>query len=135
MTAVDISDKALEVAKQNQDRFDVKINFLKSDLLEKIDFEPDVVVANLPYVDKEWDWIDKEALKKEPEIALYAEDHGLALIKQLIDQVAKRTIPFLILEADPCQHNDIINYTRKKGLEKLETRGFVLTLSSPQASH
>ena len=135
VTAVDISDKALGVAKQNRDRFDARINFVKSDLLERIDFEPDLVVANLPYVDKDWDWVDQNALSKEPEIALYARDHGLALIKRLIDQIAKRAIPFLVLEADPCQHEDILNYARKKGLEKLETRGFVITLSNPQVSH
>ncbi len=130
VTAVDISDKALEVARRNQERFATEVVFKKSDLLEKITFKPDVVVANLPYVDRDWEWVDREALSREPEIALYADNHGLALIYEIIDQVAERAIPYLVLEADPCEHDDIINFARKKGLELVETRGFIICLDN-----
>ena len=89
----------------------------------------DIVIANLPYVDPEWDWLDKEALSIEPEIALYAEDHGLALIKKLIDQIKTDQPKYLILEADPCQHEEIIKYAAKNGLLHLETRGFAILFS------
>ena len=128
VVAVDISDEALRVAEENAKKLAAKVEFVKSDLLDKIDFDPDVVVANLPYVDENWDWIDKEALAKEPAIALYAKNGGLELIYKLIDQVAKRKIPHLILEADPCQHERIVNYAKKKGLGLAETRGFALYL-------
>jgi methylase of polypeptide subunit release factors len=96
-------------------------------LLEKVNFTPDVVVANLPYVDESWDWLDKKTLSEEPAIALYAEDHGLALIKQLIDQVSNRQIKYLILEADPCQHDAIINYSEAKKYTLLKTAGYILS--------
>ena len=83
-------------------------------------------MANLPYVDESWEWIDKKALNKEPRLALYAEDGGLALIKKLIDQVTECKIKHLILEADPCQHERIQEYAKKKGLTLSETRGFLL---------
>ena len=42
-----------------------------------------LIIANLPYVDPTWDWLSSE-LTHEPSNALYAPDHGLALIKRLI---------------------------------------------------
>ena len=129
VVASDISKKALIVAKENAKRLGAEVEFRQADLLDGLDFRPDVVVANLPYVDENWDWIDKKALSKEPSLALYAEDGGLALIKKLIDQVTERKIKHLILEADPCQHEHIQEYAKKKGLTLRETRGFILYLS------
>ena len=97
--------------------------------MDGIETQPDLVVANLPYVDEKWDWIDKKALAAEPSLALYAEDGGLALIKKLINQATERKIKHLVLEADPCQHERIYEYAKEKGLTLRETRGFILYLS------
>lgn len=144
IVATDLSEKALKIAKENYTRL-VKnhtsasdpcqknhtpdprnhtnnILFLKADLLDGVDFTPNLLIANLPYVDEDWDWLDKAALATEPSEALYAEDGGLALIKKLIDEASVRKIPRLLLEADPCQHQAIINYA--KDYELAETRGF-----------
>jgi release factor glutamine methyltransferase len=125
--ASDISEAALEIAKKNASKFGASISFIISRLLEKVNFTPDVVVANLPYVDKDWDWLDNEALSEEPAIALYAEDHGLALIRQLINQAYKRHIRYLVLEADPCQHDSIIKYAESK-YKLLKINGFILSM-------
>lgn len=124
--ATDISEPALEIAKKNAQKFKTDIKFIKSDLLENFENKPDLIVANLPYVDREWDWLDKGALSKEPSIALYAEDHGLALIKKLIDQASASKVPHLILEADPCEHQEIINYAKNYQLIKIT--GFILSM-------
>ena len=124
--ATDISEEALKVARKNAKDLGAEVEFLQSDLLSDIQIKPDLVVANLPYVDETWDWIDKEALSKEPSIALYAKDGGLELIYKLIRQVAERGINHLILEADPCQHERIIAYAEKNGLTHRETRGFII---------
>ena len=126
ITASDISESALAVAQQNAEALNAKINFTQSDLLDNISTDYDLIVANLPYVDENWDWLDRKALAKEPSIALYAKDGGLALIKNLINQAGKRKTKFLILEADPCQHKEIISYATKNNYSLLETRGFVL---------
>lgn len=128
VVACDISEKALNVARENAANLEAEVEFVKSDLMNDIPGDFDVVVANLPYVDENWDWIDKEALSKEPEIALYAEDEGLALIKKLISQVAERKINYLILEADPCQHEAVIAYATNNNYSLLENRGFCLVL-------
>lgn len=71
VVATDISDKALKVAKKNAVNLEAVVEFLQSDLLDSVKIKPDLVAANLPYVDESWDWIDKEALSKEPALALY----------------------------------------------------------------
>ena len=125
VVAVDISDKAIKIAQKNAEKLGVSILTIISNLLENVKFTPDLVVANLPYVDKKWDWIDREALDFEPSLALYAEDGGLLLIKKLLDQSSERGINYLVLEADPCQHSSIIDYAQGS-YDLIETRGFVL---------
>jgi release factor glutamine methyltransferase len=129
IVATDISDKALEVARANVERFNVGIKLQKADLLDGITGRFDLIIANLPYVDKDWDWLDKKALSYEPSLALYAEDRGLKLIFQLIEQAGERRVPSLILEADPCQHDDIVNFAAKQGYSLTEKRGFALLLA------
>ena len=121
--ATDISEKALKVAQKNAARHGTHISFIISHLFEKVNTTPDLIVANLPYVDKNWDWLDKKSLSKEPSIALYAKDHGLKLIKELIDTATGK---YLILEADPCQHEAIIEYATPK-YTHIDTKGFILT--------
>ena len=128
VVAVDNSDKALEVAKKNSTKLHSDIILQKSDLLnDALDRSIDIVAANLPYVDKSWDWLDFDSLEYEPLTALYASNDGLALIYELINQVSARPdIKHLILESDPSQHQKIIGYCNKKGLELVETRNFIL---------
>ncbi|MBQ6375947.1 HemK family protein methyltransferase [Candidatus Saccharibacteria bacterium] len=130
VTALDISEPALKVAKKNASRLEASLTFIISHLLEKVNFTPDLVVANLPYVDRDWPWLDLKALSREPAIALFADNHGLALIYELIDECADRQVPHLILEADPCEHQDIINYAKQKGFSYREALGFILYFSA-----
>ncbi|MBQ6461029.1 peptide chain release factor N(5)-glutamine methyltransferase [Candidatus Saccharibacteria bacterium] len=127
--ASDISPEALKIAQKNALKHGAPITTIISHLLEKVKSgdisTPDIIVANLPYVDKNWDWLDKKSLSYEPSIALYAEDHGLALIKKLIDEAAELKIPYLILEADPCQHEAIIKYAKYYNLSR--TDGYILS--------
>lgn len=139
--AIDKSADALEVAKENiglmQDFYTnfemmpVQVEYLENDLLSGLDAEQcgqvNIVVANLPYVDVDWDWLDKEALGHEPKEALYAKDGGLKEIKRLIDQLEKfDNGDYVFLEADPCQHEEIIKYAKTHGLKHFETRNYIL---------
>ena len=127
--ASDISEKAIEIAQKNAAKHNASIITIISHLLNKVNFTPDVIAANLPYVDKNWDWIDKTTLSYEPETALYAKDHGLALIKKLIRQAAEKQIKYLILESDPCQHPEILKFARNCNYDLIDTMGYILSFN------
>lgn len=141
--ATDVSEGTLRMAKENAVRIlgsvvsgsrdeGVRVEFRQGDLLEGLPEDLagfDVLVANLPYVDKDWGWLDKNALGFEPDLALYAEDEGLALYKKLIMQITRRGTGFVryaVFEADPCQHKELIRFAEKQGLSLLKTEGFGL---------
>ena len=78
ITAIDISPKALNVAKKNAILANCKnqIKFIKSDLVNKIE-KYDIVVSNPPYLSKqEYKKTSPEILEYEPKIALVASREG-----------------------------------------------------------
>lgn len=126
VTCSDISIGALAVAEQNAQYFEADCKLLLSDLLEDIRRVPELVVANLPYVDPSWSWVDKDALSHDPSSALYATEGGLYYIKKLIQQCQRRKVRKLVLEADPVQHTDIIKYAEQRGFSLGVAMGFIL---------
>lgn len=127
VVGLDISESALNIARNNAEKLGASVDFVHSDLLK--DYrgkKPDVIVANLPYVDKKWEWLDMEALGCEPELALYAKERGLALIFELVSEVKNLKNVWFVFEADPCQHVEIIKYAEKRGLKHQKTSGFQL---------
>ena len=110
--------------------FRARFSFVKSNLLAKYSGPaPDVVVANLPYVDETWNWLDKKTLSYEPPEALYAKDGGLYVIKRLLKQIKERGWKSaLVLEADPCQHERLIDFAGKLGFSHQKTAGFGVVL-------
>lgn len=128
VTLLDISRHALNVAEKNATELAAEVSIIKSDLLEQYPHKADFIVANLPYVDPEWE-VSPETVH-EPEQALFAKDGGKALINQLIEQapfyIAKEGV--LLLEADPRQHKDLISYAHKFGFDLLKTENFCLAM-------
>lgn len=69
--AVDISEKALEVARENAKIHGVCIDFRLSDMLSNVEEKIDVLISNPPYIPNE-DTVDEQTLKYEPHLALFA---------------------------------------------------------------
>lgn len=123
VTLIDISTQALNLAKQNATGLNADVHCIQNDLLRAYGFPVDIILANLPYVDRSWDVSpDTHA---EPELALYAADDGLALIRQLINQSAQLLTPggSIILESDERQQSAIIQLASEHGLKHLASRG------------
>lgn len=127
VTLLDISKHALNVAEQNAKQLHATVTVLHSDLLTNFPFMADYIVANLPYVDPEWERSPETSF--EPELALFANNHGLHLIFKLLQQASSRLTKtgLLILEADPRQHTAIIKEAKTHGLLLKEARGFIIS--------
>ena len=128
VTLLDTSRHALTIAKNNADTLRAFVNILRSDLLQNYPFTPHIILANLPYVDLGWE-LEPE-LDHEPKLALFTSDHGLYLIKKLIEQATTRLAPngVIILEADTRQHEAIITFAKKRGYTLQQSEGFILAL-------
>ncbi len=124
----DISKPALNIAEKNASALNADVHIQQQSLLNGQLKPVDYIFANLPYVDKSWD-VSPE-LKYEPEIALFAEDEGLKLILQLISQAPRCLTPegLLFIEADPQQHNRIIDEAVKNGFVKERVLNYILVL-------
>lgn len=127
---LDIDKHALAVASKNATQHGATVECLKSNLLAEYPYVTDVILANLPYVDKEWN--GSPELQHEPSQALYADDNGLSLIKQLIDQSTNklRSSGYILLEADLRQHHAMTYYAEQHGLSHIETRGLIALYQS-----
>jgi len=87
--AIDISDEALEVAKNNAELNNVCINFFKSDMLDGVTSKYDVIISNPPYIAYDED-IEDIVKENEPAIALFAENHGLEFYERILSNASKR---------------------------------------------
>jgi release factor glutamine methyltransferase len=87
--AVDLSREALEVARTNARRLGARVQFGVSDVLDAIarDASFDFVVSNPPYVGlNEADKVQAVVKDYEPQMAVFAGEDGLAIIRRLIPQ-------------------------------------------------
>lgn len=94
VTLTDLSPEALAVARHNADTHDVdkRVRFFEGDLFEPLpDGERfDLVLANPPYVEESFrEEMQKDVLDYEPHLALFAEDDGLNLIREIVAQSPK----------------------------------------------
>jgi len=128
VTLVDISRHALNIAEKNATALGVEVTILQSNLLAGYPFAADIIIANLPYVDPEWE--RSPETDHEPSEALFAGNHGKALIYELLIQTRDKLVSggSLILEADPEQHADIITEAKKYGLTLVETLDYGVLL-------
>lgn len=110
ITASDISNKALEVAKINAKNNNVEIEFIESDLFNEINKKFDIIVSNPPYI--KTDVIDKLSLEvqNEPHIALDGGQDGLDFYKKIINNAYKylETEGYLALEIGYDQKQKVI---------------------------
>ncbi len=133
--AVDINQKALDLAKQNAIKHKVsnKIDFRYSNLYENVN-EDDIfmTISNPPYIAN--DYKLPENVKFEPSNALFGGNIGDELLKDIIDSTYKRDIKYLLCEMGYDQKQplenyfksfDIKNYEFYKDYEKFD-RGFTI---------
>ena len=130
--ALDVSEKALEIANQNAEINKVEINFINKSIVEVEDLtftttynlQPttffDIIVSNPPYVrNLEKEEIKKNVLEYEPHLALFVEDNDALLFYRKIAQLAK-----INLSPNGILYFEINQYLGKETVELLENMNF-----------
>lgn len=95
VTAMDVSEEALAVAKENAERNGLKLNFLQMDILqtESLGQSFDLIVSNPPYVrELEKEQMSPNVLENEPGLALWVKDEDPLLFYRKITQLAQKSL-------------------------------------------
>lgn len=87
---VDISQKALSIAKMNGERLNSPVTFILSDMFTNVSGKYDIIVSNPPYIPtKDIKDLMDEVKIHEPFIALDGKEDGLFFYKKIIKDLPK----------------------------------------------
>lgn len=89
VTAVDISEKALEVAQENNRLNNANVTFIQSDLFTNVTGKYDIIVSNPPYIrTDEIPKLMEEVKSHEPVMALDGMEDGLYFYKKICGEAS-----------------------------------------------
>ncbi len=129
VTAIDISETALEVARENAESNQVEIDFRAIDILKASNISRkkfDLIVSNPPYVrNSERKLMQKNVLNFEPEKALFVnDDNALIFYKKIIEFALNNATQnsYIYFEINEFLKHDLSNLLRDKNLNQYEFR-------------
>ena len=138
IVASDISEEALVVAQTNVATFGLEeqIDLRHTSLLDGIDRQIDLIVSNPPYIAKHTPLAPNVA-EYEPHTALYSEEQGDELLKEIILLAKARKVKYLACEMGYDQREPIAAFVKKIGDCSIDfytdlaglDRGFILRFS------
>ena len=116
--AIDISSKAIEVARKNAKELNANVKFVKSNIFNKMEkMKFDIIVSNPPYIKKDVMKSLSKEVQKEPELALDGGTDGLdfyrEITKQAIDYLKFGS--YLCYEIGYDQKDDVMDIINKQG--------------------
>jgi release factor glutamine methyltransferase len=125
VTATDVSEDALALARENADRLGLtsRIEFLSADLLLYVNHVYDVIVANLPYVaETDRGTLSREVLR-DPHVALFGGERGDEMVRRLIEDAPARLAPggLIALEFGLGQADDLAALMAEKNYHDIKT--------------
>lgn len=110
VTASDISDGALELARQNAAANEASIHFIKSDLFARIRERYNIIVSNPPYIpSSDVEGLQREVKDYEPRLALDGGEDGLDYYRRIAEDAPKCLARggIIILEVGDGQATDV----------------------------
>lgn len=128
VTALDISEGALDVARNNAERLKARINFIHADIF---DWEPptnefDIIVSNPPYIDdSEKNSMDRNVLDYEPHSALFVPDDNPLIFYSRIAEIGNNALKDngrLYFEINPRHADQLVNLLNTFGYRNIETK-------------
>ena len=122
--AIDISSKALDIARRNGNKYAPEVQFVEGDALGEFDklfgAKFDVVVSNPPYIpESDMELMRANVTKYEPETALFVPDSDPLLFYRAIAQTSKR-----LLKYEGKLYFEIYESLAKETIAMLETEGY-----------
>jgi release factor glutamine methyltransferase len=126
VSAVDLSEDALALARENAERFGVleRIAFRCTDLLDQLAGPFDWIVANLPYIPTgELSTLQRE-VKFDPTCALDGGKDGLTIIKRLIESVPGKIVSngLIALELGQGQAEEVSGFMADQNYRDISIR-------------
>ena len=128
VTAVDVSAKALQVARRNAELNGVTINFLQQDILQTTALPDtyDIIISNPPYVRSlEKAEMQANVLEYEPHLALFVSDTDPLLFYDRIATLARKALSpqgSLFFEINQYLGEEMKALLKAKGFEKVVLR-------------
>lgn len=126
VSASDISDGALNVAKENAIKNSVNIEFYKSDLFNDIskNVKFDIIVSNPPYIQTEVIKGLSKEVQSEPFIALDGGEDGLVFYREIIKNAKDYIVEdgYLALEIGYDQKESVTNLLRENGYKNIYSK-------------
>ena len=122
---VDISEKALKVAKTNREKLNLEAELLQSDLFEMVEGDFDVIVSNPPYIRTAVIEELKEEVKfHDPYIALDGKEDGLYFYRKIVKSGLKhlKRGGRLYFEIGHDQGEDVKKLMEEAGFEKVTVK-------------
>ena len=113
--AIDISDKALKVAKENAKNNQTDINFFQSNIFSTVKGKYDVIISNPPYISEDEE-IEDIVKNNEPHIALFAKNKGLEFYERILKEASNyiNNKAIIAFELGRYQGNEIIEIAKRK---------------------
>ena len=135
VVATDISNKAIEVASINIERFNLqdRVEVIKSNLLDEVSRDIELVVSNPPYIANGFK-LEENIIRYEPKEALFGGVIGDELLKEIVLDIKRRDIRYLACEMGYDQkesmeqffkQNEIKSYNFYQDLARFD-RGFII---------
>ena len=126
ITATDISETELAVARANAAKHQANINLVESNLWSNVPGQFETVVTNLPYLADDADLMPE--VQREPRVALVGGPDGLEIYRRFLAQLPDHLAPggYLFTESDPWQHEALIAEAAQSGLIPIEQGYFIL---------
>lgn len=127
VSAIDVSEEALSLAKENAELNGVAINFIKADILDPATVSQlgtyDIIVSNPPYVlHSEKNDMQPNVLEYEPHLALFVnDDDPLLFYRAIMDVAAKKLKPGgkIYFEINERQAEALKRLAELRGFEKI----------------
>jgi release factor glutamine methyltransferase len=114
ITAIDISEEALNMAKRNANKYSVQIDFQKLDILSYTGSFDGIIISNPPYIgEQDFNQLEPE-LYFEPKIALTDHANGLLFYQKIASILATpgNAAQAIFLEVGHGQMSDVDNLFR-----------------------